>query len=145
MSADCSTIRQLCRPRSTLGRSDPARRVPHNRTPRMPPPRDPPDVTGLAHVATVSFLASRATPSGAFALALAGGVALARAAATHGLRSGYGASAAAILQTVALMGPARVNGPMTQAMSAPPPGRVHAREAGARAEVPAGPAALAAP
>jgi hypothetical protein len=86
--------------------------------------------TGLAHVATVSFLASRAAPSGAFPLALAGGVALARVAALRGLRHGYGASAAAMLQTVALMGPARVNAPLTQAASAPLVGRLHARGRG---------------
>jgi hypothetical protein len=97
----------------------------------MAPSDDAPaPVNGLAHVATVSFLASRASPTGAFAIALAGGVALARAAATHGLRAGYGASAAAVLQTVALMGPARVNGPLTQALSAPLLGRLHARGAG---------------
>jgi hypothetical protein len=83
--------------------------------------------SGLAHVATVSFLASRAAPSGAFALAAAGGVALARAAALRGLRQGYGASAGAMLQTVAIMGPARVNAPLTQAASAPLVGRLHAR------------------
>jgi hypothetical protein len=87
-------------------------------------------LAGLAHVATVSFLASRAAPSGAFPLALAGGVALARAAALKGLRAGYGASAAAMLQTVALMGPARVNGPLTQAASAPLVGRLYARGRG---------------
>src|SRR3954471_18486153 len=85
------------------------------------------DTTGLAHVATVSFLGSRAAPSGPFWLALPGGVALARAAARGGLRAGYGASAAALLQTVAVMGPARINNPLTQAMTAPLLGRLHAR------------------
>jgi hypothetical protein len=79
----------------------------------------PPTPTGLAHVATVSFLAARAAPSMQFWIALAGGVGLARTAALHGLRTGYGASAAAMLQTVAVMGPARVNGPLTQALTAP--------------------------
>jgi hypothetical protein len=90
-------------------------------------PRDP--VTGLAHVATVSFLASRATPSAQFWVALSGGVALARAASVAGLRAGYGASAAAMLQTVAVMGPARLNAPLTQAMTAPLLGRMEARGA----------------
>ena len=81
-----------------------------------PPPATP---TGLAHVATVSFLAARAAPSMQFWIALAGGMGLARTAALHGLRAGYGASAAAMLQTVAVMGPARVNGPLTQALTAP--------------------------
>jgi hypothetical protein len=81
-----------------------------------PPPATP---TGLTHVATVSFLAARAAPSMQFWIALAGGMGLARTAALHGLRTGYGASAAAMLQTVAVMGPARVNGPLTQALTAP--------------------------
>jgi len=85
------------------------------------------EATGLAHVATVSFLASRITPAGAFWAALAGGVALAQVGARHGVRAGYGASIAAMLQTVALIGPARISGPMTQALSAPLLGRMQAR------------------
>src|SRR3954468_21887873 len=88
---------------------------------------DGPERTGLAHVATVSFLGSRAAPSAPFWLALPGGVALARVAARVGLRSAYGASAAAVLQTVAVMGPARINNPLTQAMTAPLLGRLEAR------------------
>jgi len=63
--------------------------------------------TGLTHVATVSFLASRAAPSLQFFFALGGGIALARAARTRGARVGYGAALASMLQTVAVMGPAR--------------------------------------
>ncbi len=96
------------------------------------PPSDPPapTTTGLAHVATVSFLAARAAPSAQFWIALAGGIALARAAALRGVRAGYGASAAAMLQTVAVMGPARVNGPLTQALTAPLLGALHRRGTG---------------
>src|SRR5207244_9802137 len=83
--------------------------------------------TGLAHVATASFLASRAAPSAGFWLALAGGVALARAGQVRGIRAGYGASIAAMLQTVAIMGPARFGVPLTQALSAPLLGRLEAR------------------
>src|SRR6266540_435474 len=86
--------------------------------------------TGLAHVATVSFLASRLAPTGAFFLALAGGVALARAGQRWGARQGYGASLAAMLQTVAIMGPAWINGPLTQALTAPMMGRLEARGVG---------------
>jgi hypothetical protein len=82
---------------------------------------------GLAHVATVSFLASRAAPSAQFWLALGGGIGLARAAAERGARIGFGASLAAMLQTVAVMGPARINAPLTQAMTAPMMGRLEAR------------------
>jgi hypothetical protein len=89
----------------------------------------PGSLLGLAHVASCSFLASRLAPSLQFWAALGGGIALARAAASHGLRAGYGASAAAIVQTVALIGPARVNGPLTQALNAPAMGRLQARGA----------------
>lgn len=84
---------------------------------------------GLAHVASCSFLASRLAPSGQFWIALGGGVALARAGQRHGLRCGYGASVAAMVQTVALIGPARFNAPLTQALNAPLLGRLQARGA----------------
>ncbi len=90
---------------------------------------DPADQAGLAHVATASFLTSRVVPTGGFAVALAGGVAIARAAQTAGTRTGYGVSLAAMLQTVAVMGPARIGIPLTQAVSAPLLGRLHARDA----------------
>jgi hypothetical protein len=86
--------------------------------------------SGLAHVAVVSFLAARAAPTGGFWIALAGGVALARAAERLGARLGFGASAAAMLETVAIIGPARFGVPLTQAVSAPILGRLHAREVG---------------
>ena len=85
------------------------------------------EAAGPAHVATVSFLASRAVPSGGFFVALAGGTALARVAQRRGAREGYGASIAAMLETVAIMGPARFGVPFTQGMSAPLMGRLHAR------------------
>jgi hypothetical protein len=85
------------------------------------------EAAGLAHLATVSFLASRASPTAGFWIALAGGVALARAGARRGGRLGYGASLAAMLETVAIMGPPRFGVPLTQAMSAPLLGVLHAR------------------
>jgi hypothetical protein len=85
---------------------------------------------GLAHVATVSFVAARIAPAAAFWIALSGGIALARASARHGMRAGYGASLAAMLQSIAILGPARISGPMTQAMSAPLLGAMHARGRG---------------
>ena len=78
-------------------------------------------------MATVSFLASRAAPSGGFFVALAGGTALARVAQRRGAREGYGASLAAMLETVALMGPARLSVPLTQAVTAPMLGTLEAR------------------
>ena len=94
------------------------------------PPAPAPRVLGLAHVASCSFLASRLAPGAAFWLALAGGIALARTGERHGLRAGYGASLAAVVQAVALSGPARVNAPLTQALNAPLIGRLHGRGAG---------------
>jgi hypothetical protein len=87
----------------------------------------PPVPAGPAHVATVSFLASRAAPTGGFWIALAGGTALARVAQRLGARQGYGASLAAMLETVAIMGPARFGVPLTQAVTAPMLGRLEAR------------------
>ena len=87
----------------------------------------PPAAAGPAHVATVSFLASRATPTGGFWVALAGGVALARVSQRLGARQGFGTSLAAMLETVAIMGPARFAVPLTQAMTAPLLGRLEAR------------------
>jgi hypothetical protein len=87
-------------------------------------------VAGPAHVAVVSFLAARAAPTGGFWIALAGGVALARVAERRGARLGFGASAAAMLETVAIIGPARFGVPFTQALSAPMLGRLHARGVG---------------
>ena len=74
-------------------------------------------------------------PSGGFWVALAGGVALARAAQRLGAREGFGASTAAMLQTVAIMGPVRFGVPLTQALTAPLLGRMEARGAGSAAQV----------
>jgi hypothetical protein len=43
------------------------------------------------------------------------------------VRAGYGAGVAAMLQTVAIVGPVRYPAPLTQAMGAPLVGAVHAR------------------
>lgn len=90
---------------------------------------------GYAHVGTASFLASRVAPTGGFAIALAGGLAVARVAQRSGLRAGFGTSIAAMLQNVALMGPARLSIPLTQAVSAPLLGRQHARGAAAAVQM----------
>jgi len=89
---------------------------------------------GLAYVAVASFLASRVAPVGGFALALAGGTALARAAARGGLRTGWGTTLAALVQSVAIMGPSRINVPLTQALSAPLLGWMEARGRGFSAQ-----------
>ncbi len=87
----------------------------------------PPVPSGPTHVAVVSFLAARAAPTGGFWVALAGGVALARVAERRGARQGFGASVAAMLETVAIIGPARFGVPLTQAITAPMLGRLEAR------------------
>ncbi|WP_146175290.1 hypothetical protein [Paraconexibacter algicola] len=97
------------------------------------PAAETPDVAGLAHVGTVSFLAGRITPVGAFWVSLAGGVALARIGSRVGARGGYGASLAVMTETVAVMGPARISGPVTQALSAPLLGAMAARGRGTAA------------
>lgn len=78
-------------------------------------------------MAVVSFLAARAAPTGGFWIGLAGGVAVARVAERRGLRCGFGASIAAMLETVAIIGPARFGIPLTQALTAPMLGRLEAR------------------
>ena len=107
--------------------SDTAGSYPHSPVETRAPAPAVDDSAGPAHVATVSFLASRAVPSGGFWVALAGGMALARVAQRRGAREGYGASIAATLETVAIMGPARFGVPFTQALSAPLLGRMRAR------------------
>ena len=76
------------------------------------------------------FLCSRAVPFGGFLVTLAGGVAIARAAEQQGARRGSGASLAAMLQSVAIMGPARLGVPLTQALTAPLLGRMEAGRIG---------------
>ncbi len=93
----------------------------------MSEPEAAPPELGLAHVASCSFLASRLAPSGQFFIALGGGIALARVGQRRGLRAAYGASVAAMVQTVALIGPARFNAPLTQALNAPVLGRLIGR------------------
>ena len=87
------------------------------------------EALGLAHVATASFVGARVAPSAQFWLSLPGGVALARSARRFGLSRGYGASLAAMLQGVAILGPLRINGPLTQAITAPLIGRLRSRPA----------------
>src|SRR5688500_17743703 len=90
----------------------------------------PPEAVGPAHVGVVSFIAARPAPTGGIRLGLAGGVALARVAERRGARLGFGASAAAMRETVAIIGPARFGVPLTQALSAPMLGRLQARGVG---------------
>jgi len=83
---------------------------------------------GLVHVATLGFLAGRLVPPLGFPAGLAGGVCLARAGQVFGLRRGYAAAAAAVIETVATVGPSRIGGPVTQAITAPLVGHMQARQ-----------------
>ena len=113
--------------RSSATASEPAEGGPEGSPERAAAQAGQESAAGPAHVATVSFLASRAVPSGGFWVALAGGMALARIGQRRGAREGYGASIAATLETVAIIGPARFGVPFTQALSAPMLGRLEAR------------------
>ena len=75
-------------------------------------------LAGLANVAAMTFLAARVVPGG-FVVALAGGVPLARASARHGVRAGYATAGASLVETMAVMGPARIGIP-TPMRRAPP-------------------------
>lgn len=76
----------------------------------------------------MTFLAARAVPGG-FVVALAGGVPLARASERHGARAGYAAAGASLVETMAVMGPARMGIPIPHAASAPALGALERRGA----------------
>jgi hypothetical protein len=86
-----------------------------------------PSPAAYAHVSTLSFVASRAVAPAGFPLALAGGVALARCGQLRSARESYGAALGALVETAAIVGPTRLGGPITQALTAPLIGRGHAR------------------
>lgn len=86
-----------------------------------PKPADDPDagaLSGMANVAALTFLAARAVPLG-WVVGVVGGVPLARAAQRHGARAGYGTAIASLVETMAIMGPARMGIPVPHAISAP--------------------------
>jgi len=85
-------------------------------------------LAGLANVAAMTFLAARVVPGG-FVVALAGGVPLARASARHGARAGYATAGASLVETMAVMGPARMGIPVPHAASAPALGALERRRA----------------
>jgi len=72
----------------------------------------------MASVAALTFLAARAVPLG-WVVGVAGGVPLARAAQRYGGRAGYAAATASLVETMAIMGPARMGIPVPHAVSAP--------------------------
>lgn len=85
-------------------------------------------LAGLANVAAMTFLAARAVP-GSFVVALAAGVPLARAAQRNGARAGYATAGASLIETMAVMGPARIGIPIPHAASAPALGLLERRGA----------------
>ena len=80
----------------------------------------------MANVAALTFLAARAVPLG-WMVGVAGGLPLARAGQRHGGRAGYAAATASLVETMAIMGPARMGIPIPHAASAPWLGVLHAR------------------
>ena len=86
-------------------------------------------VAGMANVAALTFLAARAVPLG-WTVAIAGGVPLARVAERDGARAGYAAAGASLVETISIMGPARMGIPIPHAASAPWLGALAGRRKG---------------
>lgn len=82
------------------------------------PPEETASLSGMANVASLTFLVARAVPLG-WIVAVAGGVPLARAGQRTGARAGYATAIASLVETMAIMGPARMGVPAPQAASAP--------------------------
>jgi len=72
----------------------------------------------MANVSALTFLVARAVPLG-WTVGVAGGVPLARAAERQGGRAGYATATASLVETIAIMGPARMGIPVPHAASAP--------------------------
>lgn len=85
-------------------------------------------LAGMASVAALTFLVARAVPLG-WTVAVAAGVPLARAGERHGTRAGYATATASLVETTAIMGPARMGIPVPHAASAPLLGAMHRRRA----------------
>jgi len=84
------------------------------------------ELSGMANVTALTFLAARAVPLG-WVVAVVGGVPLARAAQRRGARAGWATALASLVETMAIMGPARMSIPLPHALSAPLLGALHAR------------------
>ncbi|MGI8726733.1 MAG: hypothetical protein ACR2K6_03530 [Solirubrobacterales bacterium] len=75
--------------------------------------------TGLAHVASLAFVAARTMPGAGFPVAVGGGTAIARATEGLGFRRGLATGTAAVIESVAILGPARMSAPAGQLATAP--------------------------
>ena len=90
---------------------------------------------GLAHVAALAFVAARAVPGLGFPVAAGGGIAISRTAERSGLRRGVGAAVAAIVEAIAILGPARLGAPLGQTVTAPAIGGIARRGGGFTAQL----------
>ncbi len=94
-------------------------------------------LAGLANVASLTFLVGRVVPLG-WTVVIVGGVPLARAGQRHGVRAGYATAGASLVETMAIMGPARMGIPVPHALSAPLLGVLEGRGRGFAALAAAG-------
>lgn len=104
--------------------------------PPSPPRTDPvqPEA-GFAHVAVLAFVAARVVPSFGFPISLVGGTGIAHATDRLGARRGLAAGVAAAIESVAILGPARMSGPGGQLTTAPAIGMLHARGHGRTVQI----------
>lgn len=82
---------------------------------------------GFAHVAVLAFVAARAVPGFGFGVSLVGGTAIAHATERLGGRRGLAAGAAAAIESIAILGPARMSAPAGQLLTGPLIGHLAAR------------------
>lgn len=90
---------------------------------------------GFAHVAVLAFVAARVVPSFGFPISLVGGTGIAHATDRLGARRGLAAGVAAAIESVAILGPARMSGPGGQLATAPAIGILHARGQGRAVQI----------
>ncbi len=76
-------------------------------------------IPGLAHVCSLSFVGSRTIPGLGFPIALAGGTAIAHIGDRISGRRGISVGLAALIESVAILGPARISTPIGQLVTAP--------------------------
>lgn len=91
--------------------------------------------SGLAHVASLAFVGARTLPGFGFPVALGGGTAIARATEGLGPRRGLAAGAAAAIESIAILGPARMSVPGGQLATAPLIGELTRRGRGMPVQV----------
>ena len=82
---------------------------------------------GFAHVAVLAFVAARTVPGFGFGVSLVGGTAIAHATERLGGRRGLAAGAAAAIESIAILGPARMSAPGGQLLTGPLIGHLAAR------------------